>query len=131
LYRYIKAIARAIRVSRATLTLVAGDPQAAIVPSPPPSSSLSALSSAFSEKKVSYFLPPVEWTTAALVLLAPAPSVAAVTMGKGAKGARPTLVRRWEASLATGQEGTGCAMVGAVQVDASHRLYKLMHPADP
>ena len=53
----------------------------------------------------------MEWTTAALTQLAPAPSVAAVTMGKGAKGtARPSLVRRWEASVAAGQDGTGCAM---------------------
>ena len=63
------------------------------------------------DKKTAYFLPPVEWTTAALTQLAPAPSVAAVTMGKGAKGtARPSLVRRWEASVAAGQDGTGCAM---------------------
>lgn len=79
------------------------------------------MTGAFAEKRVSYFLPPVEWTAAALTELAPAPSLAAVTMGgKGVKGAaRPTLVRRWEASIAAGQEGMGCAMaVRAAEGDA-------------
>ena len=120
------AIARALRVSRATLTLVAGDAASAIVPPPPPASSLTALSSSISgafgsEKRAAYFLPPVEWTTAALAVLAPAPYVAAVTMGKGAKGDRPTLVRRWEAAVVAGQEGSGCATANRGGKEGSDR----------